>query len=414
MARTAAAVTGLALATRVQTADAATSPTPELFVLVTLEDVSAAQLAHASSLGLTPTLDALRASGIEYRSARAAGTACKPARAALSASQWPHESGFRSNQGQYVDHDSLAPDGAHYPTLLRSAGVPTLSVGKTIHINAPRRNLAGIFDTVVSPAEPSHAATDYADNGYTITTETSGGADLSWGVGPRSDHADSAVRAKAIQQLNRGFRGLLWVGFHAPHDPWVCAPKFLDAVPDDGFVFGAGTSGPPSRLYQQMRSNRTLATAVRHFLGAIHQVDAELGLLVAAARDAVPGCPIVVTADHGIHAGEQNMIGQKNTTHPASTDVPLIWSDGRSEAASGARTELVSHVDLAPTILERFGVTPPGEMVGRDLADLSSGRTIWTATPRELVRHDADGRTVVSERRPRRTRSRSTSGRWLY
>ncbi len=102
---------------------------------------------------------------------------------------------------------------------------------------------------------------------------------------------------------------------------------------------------------------------------------------------------IVITADHGEAFGEHGEMRHGGAPYREVVRVPLILyrSDGRWRGSH--IDQPVSLVDLAPTLLELAGLSPPSEMVGGTLAPLLDGqqsrsRPIFCASrPAVMARH---------------------------
>jgi arylsulfatase A-like enzyme len=126
--------------------------------------------------------------------------------------------------------------------------------------------------------------------------------------------------------------------------------------------------------------------------GAVASVDDAIGRVLAALvrLDLAESTVVVVTADHGetIFDGGR---GQGHGDHlfgDEGTHVPLVIYDPRLEAVSARKDDaglapkgrcesrLVSDVDLAPTLYELTGVSPPGDLDGRSLAPALRGEPI--------------------------------------
>ena len=102
---------------------------------------------------------------------------------------------------------------------------------------------------------------------------------------------------------------------------------------------------------------------------------------------------IVLTADHGEALGEHGQIGHVNTLYDEVLRVPLIIHTPRRhehrDLARNAR-RLVTHTDIAPTILELLDIAPWRGMRGRSLLSDTSKRTLLAEThkpeaPRDLL-----------------------------
>jgi arylsulfatase A-like enzyme len=109
-------------------------------------------------------------------------------------------------------------------------------------------------------------------------------------------------------------------------------------------------------------------------------IDQQLGRLLKQLeqRGVLRNTLVVITADHGEHFGEHRLTGHGNSLYEQLIAVPLILRfDGR--IPKGRRTpDVVSLRDLAATILDVTGVSPPSPMPGRSLASFWS--TDSTAT----------------------------------
>jgi uncharacterized sulfatase len=106
------------------------------------------------------------------------------------------------------------------------------------------------------------------------------------------------------------------------------------------------------------------------YLGCIHSLDtnlgrirAELDLLGIADRTLV-----IYTSDHGSHFRTRN--GEyKRSCHEASIRIPMI-ACGPGFSGGRVVSNLVSLIDLPPTILDAGGVEPPPTMRGWPLQSL--------------------------------------------
>ena len=110
--------------------------------------------------------------------------------------------------------------------------------------------------------------------------------------------------------------------------------------------------------------------------GAVAYLDAELGRLVEGVRRERPGAVVAVLADHAEALGEHGEARHGYFAYSSTTRVPFILAiPGR--AASGIRIgAVVPTADLAPTLLDVAGLSPPGSLDGVSLVPLLLGRTL--------------------------------------
>lgn len=107
----------------------------------------------------------------------------------------------------------------------------------------------------------------------------------------------------------------------------------------------------------------------RHYFAKISLVDEQIGKLL----DSLEACGlrentvILFSSDHGEMLGEHGL-SYKWLFYDSVMRVPLIVLDPREPAQAGREVnDLVSLIDLAPTILELAGLKKPSRMEGRSL-----------------------------------------------
>ncbi len=111
----------------------------------------------------------------------------------------------------------------------------------------------------------------------------------------------------------------------------------------------------------------------RPYDGEIAYADAQAGRLVEWFEEQRPGSIIVLTSDHGEGFGDGGERTHGFLLHDGTMHVPLIvrgqgfGPDTRSDA-------VVSHVDLAPTLLEMAGLPLHEGLQGHDLREGGSGQ----------------------------------------
>lgn len=98
-------------------------------------------------------------------------------------------------------------------------------------------------------------------------------------------------------------------------------------------------------------------------------VDQAVGRVVDAVRSSAIGSEtlVVFTADHGIAFPHAKM-----TLYDPGIEVPLILA-GAGVSEPGVRHEMISNVDLFPTLLETLEIPLPGNLHGRSFAQALRG-----------------------------------------
>ncbi|MDW4548651.1 sulfatase-like hydrolase/transferase [Defluviimonas sp. D31] len=111
------------------------------------------------------------------------------------------------------------------------------------------------------------------------------------------------------------------------------------------------------------------------YLGLATEVDHHLGRIIdfLKATGQYDRTLIVVTADHGEMLGDR-YIWAKSTYHDAAYHTPLIIRDPALPGSFGtSHDHPTESVDVAPTILDRFGLDVPQAMNGRSLMPFLRG-----------------------------------------
>jgi len=214
---------------------------------------------------------------------------------------------------------------------------------------------------------------------------------------------ETTRRAIAWLKRPREARFFLWVHYQDPHGPYDPPEDLLGELPYQPLPgepslpllekhFGRG--GIPA--YQVIGEMR-LPSQYRHrYAGEVLYADRWVGELLREVRASEGGDTVVLlTGDHGESFGEEGFYFlHSHTTTPDLSHVPFIL------AAPGLgpehRAELVSHVDVMPTLLELAGHRIPGSAKGIALGPfLRSGepipdRVVFCDVPGEVSAYRAD------------------------
>ncbi len=347
---------------------------------------------YGQKLPVTPNLDRLAQEGIRFDRAFTCQPVCGPARAALQTGKYAVQTGcFRNDIALPRTERTMA----HY---LSGAGYDVGYVGKW-HLASSGREQnfrsrpvppewrGGYKDFWV--AADVLEFTSHAYDGHLFDAR---GRKRSF---PKGRYRADAVTDFALKELEG--RGIdrpfyLFLSFIEPHHqndhhrfegPRGSRRKFGGyEVPADL----AGTGGDWRENYPD-------------YLGACHSLDRNVGRIRAALekRGQWENTLVIYTSDHGCHFCTRNA-EYKRSCHDSSIHIPLII---RGPGFRGGRTvhELISLLDLTPTVLRGGGVKPPDAMVGKPLQDLVSGRaTTWRDAVFAQISEDHIGRMIRTDR----------------
>lgn len=263
----------------------------------------------------TPTFDLLARSGTLFERAFAPSPSCTPSRGALLTGQHPVRLGTAANL--WSRWPGTEPE---YPALLRQAGYHVGSVGK------------------------------------------------GWGPGahPGQEHNPAGRRYSSLSAFfdrrPRRQPFALWLGSTHPHRPFP-----------EGSGRRAGVSPEDVRLLPHWPDDPVVRSDVADYLASVQRFDQQVGGLLERleAADELHDTLIVVTSDNGMPFPRA-----KANLYDAGVRVPLVMSWPRRIRRDGRRTELVSLVDLAPTLLEAAGLETPVQMTGQSLWPLLEGDSV--------------------------------------
>lgn len=152
-----------------------------------------------------------------------------------------------------------------------------------------------------------------------------------------------------------------------PHEPFFSDPEFLALYGGDDDLL-PGYDWPD---YVQVTESRAVQENVRrHYRALVSMCDRSLGrvLDVMDENDMWGDTMLIVCTDHGFLLGEHGWWGKsvppwfEETIH-----TPLFVWDPRTGVRGERRGALVQSIDLAPTLLDLFGVEPTERFQGRSL-----------------------------------------------
>lgn len=340
-------------------------------ILFLFSDEHAQRIAgcYGDQVVATPNLDRLAARGVAFDNAYTPAPLCLPARASLLTGRLP------SSQDCLTNSDILRSDIPTLPQTLSAHGYHTLCIGR-LHSLGPDQ-LRGYDERRVGDAQGNWLGGNILDLGaFEIANQPNRGAiELS---GPGSNafaELDEAVTDAAAAYLDDWGRDpgarpfFLTVGFTFPHPPFVAEPQLFEAarggvgLPDLPAPDPAGehpwlarwrrhcgiTGLPEAAVIRARTAYYALVAHLDRMIGRI------LDTLVATGRE--EEVLVVYASDHGEQLGERGL-WWKQTLYDQSAKVPLILSCPGTLPAGERRAEVVSLVDLAPTLLAFAGAEP--------------------------------------------------------
>ncbi|HOD80377.1 MAG: Arylsulfatase [Planctomycetes bacterium ADurb.Bin126] len=351
--------------------------------------------AYGHDLIATPNIDRLARGGIRFDRAMAGNSICSPSRAMLLSGKYNHLCGVR-RLSEHFDGSQQT-----FPKLLQQAGYQTAIVGKWHLFTEP----TGFTYYNVAPGNGGR----YVDP--VLKEIGQPWRDGNTGGTVHKGYMTDVVTDVALDWLNRRDPQkpfCLMIHHKAPHSPHIPAERHKDLFADRVFAEPAnllddyaGRAPEPvagqldwSRLiqqcegqYQPVKKQFTGDKAhdtrlmfqqyLRNYLRLVAAVDENVGrVLDYLDKNALADNTVVLyTSDNGYFLGEHGFYN-KMWMYEEGFSIPMIIR--LPGAARGTRQELVSILDVAPTVLDLAGVDVPGDMQGCSMKRLLLGeRSNW-------------------------------------
>ncbi len=354
---------------------------PNVIVFFTDQQRADTMGLHGNPLDLTPNLDRMARQGTHLQHTYTCQPVCGPARAVLQTGTYPTVNGcFRNGIPLQRDADTLA-------RRFSSAGYDTAYIGKW-HLAGedpvPRAEQGG-YDYWLGANVLEFCSEPY----HTVMYDGDGNARQLPGY--RVD----ALTDAAVQYIH-GRDGanpfFLFLSFLEPHHQ----NHLDDYPPPEGYRERyTGRYIPPDLAALPGSAHRHLGG----YYGMVKRLDEALGRLMDGLKSMGMDEDTIVlfTSDHGCHFKTRN--GEyKRSGHDSSIRIPgALWGPGFN--GGGEVNELVSLIDLPPTLLDAAGISIPGEMQGRSLLPLlRNPATPWPDDLFVQISESQVGRAVRTKR----------------
>ena len=285
---------------------------------------------HLSCYGNTSVssdhLDQLAREGIRFENSFCTAPQCSPSRAALYTGRYPHNNGMMG-LAHHPFSWRLHDDEIYLAEYLQTAGYETVHIGIQ-HVTDWNEN--AVKELGFDHALPAHLASEVAKNAITFLE----------------------------QSHERPF--FLNLGFFEPHRD--STGGFMIAPPDDS----KGVTLPPY-IPDTLEAHKEFG----ELQGMIKQMDMAVGQIIAALHrlNLFQDTWVIFTTDHGLA-----MPRAKCTMYDAGIKTALIMYAPPLHIEGGECIDnLVSHVDLVPTILDMLELPIPENIQGKSYRAVLQG-----------------------------------------
>jgi arylsulfatase A-like enzyme len=371
---------------------------PNIIVIV-VDDLRWDELGMAGHPYLeTPNVDRLASEGAWFSNAFHAVPLCSPNRASILTGQYPSRHGIIDN----VARDRMSHRLETFPQALQRAGYETAFFGKWHMGNDPTPR-PGFDRWAAIPGQGRTTNPELYEDGRIHTVE-------GYITDILTDRAVSVIRG------NRQRPFFIYIGHKAIHPDaiqlddgsvdlsqpraYMPAPRHRGRYQDEVFTRRPNFLQSYEQLTDKPALRRALSNKLSEEMVAMFgmdeldpgtseetirrraemmlAVDEGLGRIVAALEEEgiLDETFMLFTSDNGFFYGEHSLSLERRLPYEESIRSPLVVRYPAVTDAGSQIDELVSSVDIAPTVLEIAGVPIDDQIQGRSLVPLLQGRAV--------------------------------------
>ncbi|MCA9446218.1 MAG: sulfatase [Candidatus Omnitrophica bacterium] len=336
---------------------------PNILVILT-DDQAFRAIGYNNPEVLTPNMDRLAGEGVIFENAYISTPICAASRASLLTGVYPQQNGSVGLSAEGFKKTVIEEGKYRTPAqFLDAQGYKTGFAGKS-HLGDPKAY------------------------GFQEGEEIKERND-----DPSFERAGVFLR----ERVEDGEPFFFWLATHQPHIPlqpeskWTglyrdreitIDPNFQESPPE-GSLFNQGLPGESYYRDSKLKSNygetsagpprsrEEIETFIRGYYATITRLDHQIGELVKIleAGGKLENTAILFLSDNGYLLGNHGL-GNKITMHEEAVRVPMFLRWGGLQNKGIRTDELVSSVDLYPTVMDIAGVENPEWLEGKSLLPL--------------------------------------------
>ena len=335
--------------------------------------------AKASAMGFlgnphapTPFTDTLAQRGWHFSQAFAASSICTPSRASV-------HTGVHPLVHQVTCHQNRAPCNVPQLAELMSAGgyytavaghyEPERNLGRGWHEQVPMHERGPLYESWRAHIDCGRKDVGWSSGTIDIDAEDGNSARLTGRI-VRMIQAAKASKMPVFLHLC----------YDDPHPPYFAPRPYDKLVDPDSLPLpprGHDDELPPWQARCRHESGTALATGsgiravLAAYYGMVAYVDDQFRRVHEALEQhgLLENTWIILGSDHGDYTGEKGLFNKSESLYECLLHVPLIIVPPAGSAIRGRQRidDLVSSVDLFPTILQLAGLDVPEYAQGHDL-----------------------------------------------
>ncbi len=371
---------------------------------------------------VTPNLDKLAASGVQFERAYCQFPLCNPSRTSLLTGRYPTTTGVMNND---VNFRTAHPDWVTLPQHFKDHGYYVGATGKIFHGGYDDRNAwTEVMSARVPPGRgikppPGWKPATPAPGQKRVRQDPALSDRIVVLDGDGEDHPDYYAALNGIKMLeqhqNQPF--FIAVGFTKPHSPPTAPKRFFDLhdpakielPPDFALRPGAPAGFPlasiPARSGDLFINRTATPDEARQMIQAYRAAGSWVDWNVGRVLDALQRLGlaektlVVFWGDHGYHLGEKGKWSKHASLFEVGTRVPLLIRMPQAAGNGKVSPRVVEFVDLYPTLAEACGLPAVPGLEGHSfLPLLSDPQAEWNRPAFTVSAANGYGQAVRTER----------------
>lgn len=317
-----------------------------------------------------PALEQLRSESVCFEQFYTSAVPCVPSRHVFltGRNEW--------TVGCDVNRKFSKPDEVTWMSVLRDQGYKTVSVGKTHEVHAGSHHVQVPVGNSFNPGE-----VEPGFNHYEVAESKE----------PEESYFDIQTANRACGLLGElAPRGpfALFVGFHAPHEPYVMPKKYLDAVKELDIPLPEVLPDEYKTKCQSFRNrvdflnerfgpidDEKTRTGLRGYIGMMKMIDECVGQVLNKIETLglLDDTIIIFTSDHGDVLGEHGIFNKTATFYEGEVRIPFFIRvpGGKHRSVTG----FGSNIDFVPTLFDLLDINPDLSLPGYSLKPMFGGGT---------------------------------------
>jgi len=314
----------------------------------------------------SPNIDMLAKEGILFEKCFAVGIPTHPAFTTIMTGIHPLVHRIVCHSGK----ENLSPMISTLPELLKNQGYTTIAVDNLA--TAERIARAGWFA-----------------RGYDYYFSTGGITVISNGIKINGEivnkKAFEALEFAVKKNSNKNF--FMFIHYWDPHAPYLPPRNYIDKFYKGNSSEGDLEGTLNETLWGKLLLNGWIGELIRSGIRDKSYIDASYDAEIAYVDERIgellnkieelkltDNTMIILTSDHGEGLGEHKIYYDHHGLYEWDVRVPLIIRHPPIIPKNIKIKSMVSHVDIAPTILELAGMSQPEKMTGNNLLKMLEGK----------------------------------------